>query len=217
MKISFLGDSITLGYALENKEKDRFSALICKELGAQECNFGITGTLVARAGLNKSDGNAYVDRLSLIKDADIATVFGGTNDYFWSDMPINAPSGKDGNDAYFDAAVDKICRYIKENRDVKKTLLITPYKHNGTGNYLGGESWNTSSTHDTSEKNYCGNTIEDYARIIIEYGAKYGIPVLNLYDTDFDYKTMTVDGCHPNPDGHRWLAEKIGTQIKKLI
>ena len=65
MKISFLGDSITFGYDLENKE-DRFASLICKRLGAEEANFGITGTLMAKAGINRTDGNSFYDRLDLV-------------------------------------------------------------------------------------------------------------------------------------------------------
>ena len=46
MKIAFLGDSITLGYALEHRE-DRYSTRVCEMLGAEEENFGIAGTLMA--------------------------------------------------------------------------------------------------------------------------------------------------------------------------
>ena len=90
MKIAFLGDSITLGYALEHREEDRFSAVLCRNLGHEESNFGITGTLMARAGLSASDGTSFVDRCAQMTDAEYAIVFGGTNDYFWSDTPIPA-------------------------------------------------------------------------------------------------------------------------------
>ncbi len=56
MKIAFLGDSITLGYALEERERDRFPAVLCRMTGHEEQNLGITGTLVAQAGLSRSDG-----------------------------------------------------------------------------------------------------------------------------------------------------------------
>ena len=95
MKIAFLGDSITLGYGLDRRE-DRYTTLICRQMDVEEANFGITGTLMARAGMNREDGNSFLDRLHLLKDADVAVIFGGTNDYFWSDRPIgDEDSGDD--------------------------------------------------------------------------------------------------------------------------
>lgn len=215
--VGFLGDSITLGYALDNKEA-RFSTLICQKLGVVEQNEGITGTLVAKAGLSDGAGTSFVERIQLIKDADIAVIFGGTNDYFWSDMPLCAPEDDIKNTAYFDVALDKICRYMKTVKKSEKTLLVTPYKHCGTGNFEGGENYRDSSEHETDAKNYNGLTLEDYVNKIIEIGKKHGIAVLDLYHTDeFDYKTMTIDGCHPNEDGHKYLAEKIGAEVEKLI
>ena len=113
MKFAFLGDSITLGYALENREQDRFPAVFSRMTGHTEINLGITGTLVARAGLSASDGTAYVDRYPQMEGADYAVVFGGTNDYFWSDTPI---SGGDG-DAYFVNAVPGIAETVPEGTD----------------------------------------------------------------------------------------------------
>ena len=51
-------------------------------LGMKELNYGITGTLVAKAGLNEMDERDFLSRSSLIDSADVAIVFGGTNDYF---------------------------------------------------------------------------------------------------------------------------------------
>lgn len=75
MKIAFLGDSITLGYALENKEQDRFSGLVCRELGAEEMNLGITGTLIAKSGMSASDGTSFLDRLYRTAGCDFAPSF----------------------------------------------------------------------------------------------------------------------------------------------
>ena len=137
MGIAFLGDSITLGYALEDRAK-RYSTLVCEELGAEEINHGITGTLVANAGLSRDDGTAFIDRLELVLDADITVIFGGTNDYFWSDRPIMPPDGECAPD-YFYCALNKMCRRIKEVRGDKPTLFVTPYPHHGICNCKGGE------------------------------------------------------------------------------
>lgn len=209
MKIAFLGDSITLGYALEDR-KDRFSTLVSQKLGAEEINLGITGTLVAKAGLSRDNGTAYIDRIEQVKDGDIVVIFGGTNDYFWSDRPIDGV-GED----YFAYAFEKICDTCEALGKKDKLLVITPYKHNGTGNYKGGADFKASSTHDTSDLNFNGHTIEDYANKINEICKKRNIKVLDLQHTDgFDWKKLTVDGCHPNPDGHKWIAQKVVDALK---
>ena len=211
MKIAFLGDSITLGYGLED-QNERFTGKVCSMLGAEEENYGITGTLMSQAGLNRHDQYSFLNRLDLIASADIAVVFGGTNDYFWSDREIYG----DG-DEYFSHAVDFICRYICKERLGKKTLLVTPYPHHGTGNYLGGETWNTSNEHDTDALNFNGHRLLDYVDVIEKTGEKYGLPVLNLHkEAGFDWTKHTMDGCHPNGYGHSWLADKIFAKLKSM-
>lgn len=213
MKIAFLGDSITLGYGLERKE-DRYASLICRQIGATEANFGITGTLMARAGMNREDGNSFLDRLHLLEDADLVVIFGGTNDYFWSDSPIgNEDSGED----YFAGAVEEICQKISEIRDKKTILLVTPYSHNGIGNYDGGLHFQDASRHDTTEKNYHGHCLEEYADVLIKAAGRHNIAVLNLHEcSGFEWKEHTLDGCHPNEEGHKWLAEQIGQSINAM-
>lgn len=207
MKIAFLGDSITLGYALDDREQDRFPAVLCRMTGHEEINLGITGTLVARAGLSASDGTAYVDRYPQTAGADYAVVFGGTNDYFWSDTPI---SGGDG-DVYFDNAVRTLCRGLSEMFPKERILFLTPYPHHGIGNFAGGSQWRESSEHDTDNVNFVGHTLSDYADVLCKICGEYGISVLDLRKAEpaFDWRTLTVDGCHPNPAGHLWLAERI--------
>lgn len=213
MNIAFLGDSITFGYGLEHQQ-ERYSTVICSRMNVMEENYGITGTLVARAGMNRTDGKSFLDRLSLIKSADIAVVFGGTNDYFWSDAPIGTCN--DGED-FFAGAVDYMCRWLKKEREGKATLFVSPYSHHGIGNFFGGETYQTRSEHDTTELNYNGHVLLDYVSALVTICEKYGFPVLNLHECpEFDWKTMTMDGCHPNTEGHLWLADKIGSAINQL-
>lgn len=211
--IGFLGDSITCGYGLSDSSK-RYATIVSQMLGMTEENYGITGTLVAKAGLNHSDGKDFVSRVSLVDGADVAVIFGGTNDYFWSDRPISGGNGEE----YFDVALNAICLHVKTAREGKLTLFVTPYPHNGVGNYLGGEKWNTSSRHDTDAVNFNDHTLADYARTIENICESHGLPCLNLHENfDFDHKKHTVDGCHPNEAGHTLLAEAIATAIRRLL
>ena len=211
MNIAFLGDSITYGYALDDKSL-KYSTLVASALGMTEENYGITGTLVAKAGLNNDNDNAFIDRAHLIDNADVAVIFGGTNDYFWSDKPI------EGDDtSYFARAVEEIIERVKEKRGEKLTLFVTPYPHNGIGNFEGADRWNTSSRHDTDAKNYNGHSLEDYSNKIVELCTKHGVEYLNLHrDFPFDHRVHTIDGCHPNPQGHAMIAKAIVDKIRLI-
>ena len=204
VKIGFLGDSITYGYGLANRERDRYATLVCRKLGCEEINLGITGTLVARAGLSRDDGTAFVDRLPLLEGCDRAVVFGGTNDYFWSDGPL------DGEELdCFAPAADFLCRELLRRFPRERILMITPYPHHGVGNFQGGASWRDACEHDTDAPNYQGCSLADYASAIAGAAETYGLNTLNLFEArpGFDWRAQTLDGCHPNEDGHRWLAE----------
>jgi lysophospholipase L1-like esterase len=212
MTIAFLGDSITLGYGLERKE-DRYSSIVSRALGLKELNYGITGTLVAKAGLNRTDEKDFLSRAHLTDEADVAVIFGGTNDYFWSDRPIHG-----SGDEFFEDAVKKLAERVKEKRSGKITLFVTPYPHNGIGNFLGGKTFNDSTRHDTTEKNYNGHTLKDYADVMADICDKNGIPCLYLFDDfGFSWQKHTGDGCHPNKEGHTLIAKAVTEKLKKLI
>ena len=211
MKIAFLGDSITLGYGLEHRE-DRYSTRVCEMLGVEEENFGITGTLMARAGLNEEDGKDFLSRASLVEDADLSVVFGGTNDYFWSNRPIR---GED--DGCFEEAVRSLLSHLDAKRQGRLVLFITPYPHNGIGNFEGGSHWKESSRHDTDERNYNGHTLKEYADVILRLCEDFRVPCLSLFeDFGFRWQDHTLDGCHPNPEGHALIARAVVDKLKSL-
>ena len=212
MTIAFLGDSITFGRGLDNAD-DRYSTIVSRALGMTEQNYGISGTLVAKAGTNKSDGNDFLSRAHLIDNADVAVVFGGTNDYFWSDKSI---FGDDNS--YFEPALKELVERVKKKRKGKITLFVTPYPHNGRGNFLGGEHWRQANCHDTSEKNFNGHSLSDYVNAIETVCDENNVPCLNLYKNfDFAWQEHTSDGCHPNEKGHLLLAKVITEKLQELI
>ena len=212
MTIAFLGDSITYGYALDDKRK-KYSTLVSQSLGMKEENFGITGTLIAKAGLNLENEDAFVTRISLIDHADIAVIFGGTNDYFWSDSPIYG-----NDDRYFSHALNTIAAHIQKCRPGKITLFVTPYPHNGIGNFFGGVHWRDASRHNTTEQNFNGQVLQDYVQALEDVCVQNQLPLLNLHkDFAFDWRIHTLDGCHPNEDGHKLLAAAIVKKLEALL
>jgi len=209
----FLGDSITYGSGLKNA-KQRFSSVLAERFGATEKNYGNPGSLVAQAGNNADNNYALVNQIHRLDAADVAIFFGGTNDYFWSTKPITGGEDK----SYFEYAMKTVCQHILDTREGKITIFVTPYPHNGTGNYEGGSEWNASSTHDTSDKNYFGLTLEDYVDTIVKVCKEYGIPCLNLHeDFGFNWEQHTIDGCHPNEEGHRLIADAIEAKLNAML
>ena len=211
---AFLGDSITMGYGLENAA-DRFSTVFCGMAGVRELNYGITGTLMARAGLSRFDATSFIDRYAAMAPADLVVVFGGTNDYFWTDAPIADPVSAD--DCYFTNAVRRLCRGLRERYPGAPVVFLLPYQMRGVGNYLGGTDARASSKHNTDQPNFVGCTLADYVRAQTEICAQNGVPALDLFHAlpidvahaEADEARYTLDGCHPNPEGHRLIARTL--------
>lgn len=84
--IAFLGDDWTAGAGATGKAQ-RFTTMVCAQLGAQEANFGADGTGYAKSG---ADGGPFESRIDAVVAADpqVVIVSGGRNDYV--DAPATA-------------------------------------------------------------------------------------------------------------------------------
>lgn len=213
-KAVFLGDSITMGYGLPDPAR-RFSTVFCRMADFQEINFGICGTLIARAGLSRKNGTSFIDRCPLMPDADLVVVFGGTNDYFWTDEPISSPGS--GDDKYFSSAVRHLCAGLKAKYPGKPVIFILPYQMRGIGKTPHSTDADPSTFHCSDEKNFVGCTLADYVDMQLKICGEENIPCLDLFHDpeidiahrDSDFQNFTLDGCHPNENGHRRIAEKL--------
>lgn len=219
MKIAFLGDSITEGRTILNPSKDRFSALVCRDLGLEELNLGIGGTLMARAGMNRfPNGGSFVERAVQMEGADFGVIFGGTNDYFWTDT-LNEFTGQGDELSFFRPAVSYVFDRAVRFFGADNTLVITPYPHHGFGNYIHGNDYLRGRWHDTDAPNIVGMTLEDYSDVLKEEAEKRSMPLLDIFTlygrhtAGFDWQNLTTDGCHPNEKGHRLLADLIIEKI----
>jgi acyl-CoA thioesterase I len=76
--IAFLGDDWTAGTGATGKAQ-RFTTIVCTQLGAQEKNFGVDGTGYAKSS---ADGGSYESRIAAVVAAhpQIVVVSGGRND-----------------------------------------------------------------------------------------------------------------------------------------
>lgn len=196
-KWNALGDSITIGGGATTN----YQLLAAPDLGMTTVyNKGQSGTKIANSG---SVADMYNRYLTINSDADLITVFGGTND-FSSNIPMGSIT--DTVNTTFYGALNIICDGLINKYTNAAIAFFTPTpRSNGT------------------TPNTLGLTLLDYANAIIVACNKYYIPVLDLYRTSGIYASNTAfrtayipDGLHPNDAGHQLLAYKMAAFIRTL-
>ncbi len=220
--IAFLGDSITEGVGVEDRENNRYDNVLKRECGLKAVyNYGISGTRLAHQ-ITPSEkprfdlcfcGRAY----DLARDADIIVVYGGVNDYLHGDAPI----GKIGDTtpATFYGAVNFIMNLLKSERPDKTVVFMSPARLCYDG--MDGLDGSTPSTYPTKRAD--AMPLPEYIKIIKATAALHGIPVLDLYErlgldpTDPEVKAKyTADGLHFNDAGHHVIAACLREFLEAL-
>lgn len=204
-KITCLGDSITAASNLdtiENYQSMSYPSQLGEILGAEEVvNLGIGGSSIGRYW-----ENAFVDRYQEIpEDTDVILVMGGTNDGFCASEKELGSLEKREKDTFI-GDLDELLFGLQKDYPDAQIVLITPLP-----NVL----------HDLLRKS------RDYllpqsafVRVMKQLGEEHGIPVIDLYNSNFlDTHDAAVihalmpDGVHGNETGYRMLAQHIAAQL----
>ena len=204
-KITCLGDSITAASNLdtiENYQSMSYPSQLGEILDAEEVvNLGIGGSSIGRYW-----ENAFVDRYQEIpEDTDVILVMGGTNDGFCASEKELGSLEKREKDT-FTGDLDELLFGLQKDYPDAQIVLITPLP-----NVL----------HDLLRKS------RDYllpqsafVRVMKQLGEEHGIPVIDLYNSNFlDTHDAAVihalmpDGVHGNKTGYRMLAQHIAAQL----
>ena len=204
-KITCLGDSITAASNLdtiENYQSMSYPSQLGEILGAEEVvKLGIGGSSIGRYW-----ENAFVDRYQEIpEDTDVILVMGGTNDGFCASEKELGSLEKREKDT-FTGDLDELLFGLQKDYPDAQIVLITPLP-----NVL----------HDLLRKS------RDYllpqsafVRVMKQLGEEHGIPVIDLYNSNFlDTHDAAVihalmpDGVHGNETGYRMLAQHIAAQL----
>lgn len=204
-KITCLGDSITAASNLdtiENYQSMSYPSQLGEILGVEEVvNLGIGGSSIGRYW-----ENAFVDRYQEIpEDTDVILVMGGTNDGFCASEKELGSLEKREKDT-FTGDLDELLFGLQKDYPDARIVLITPLP-----NVL----------HDLLRKS------RDYllpqsafVRVMKQLGEEHGIPVIDLYNSNFlDTHDAAVihalmpDGVHGNETGYRMLAQHIAAQL----
>lgn len=204
-RIAFLGDSITEGCGTSSIDKT-FWSVIAQRTGAECYGYGIGGTRIAPQR-NVPEGEVdryYATRVdSMIPDADVVVVFGGTNDFGHGDAPFGKINDTDENT--FCGAYHDLCRKLIDRYPEAQIVIMTPL-HRDSEEKDDLNEWGVRLT----------TNLEGYVNAIIKIAAFYAIPVLDLFRVSGIQSRVPVlkeryipDGLHPNDAGHVRIAEKL--------
>ena len=205
-KIAFLGDSITEGVGVSAPEHIYWN-LIAQYTGAKCYGYGISGTRIAsQHDLTVDDPyqNAYfgarVD--SMIPDADVVVVFGGTNDFGHGDAAMGKLGDTTGETFY--GACNQLLSKLILRYPAAQIVMLTPlHRENENDLYKSRGIRNAG-------------TLADYAQAIRESAEAFGVSVADLFRNcniqpcNPAHKAQYCpDGLHTNDAGHVLIARCI--------
>ncbi len=210
MQINFLGDSITAG-AGAGVPEEMYTYLVCKHFGAQENNFGVGGTRIAKKRVpskNVTEDETFLERAKgMPSDVDFTFVFGGTNDYGHGDAPLGQ-LGDQTNDTFY-GAVWELCQYLLGRFPRERLCFILPLHRVNEDNPYG----------EFSCKPVPSGTLPEYVQAIVRTLEQLRIEWLDFGDIfSLDrLDALTVDGLHPNPEGYQLLADGLCQYLEKKL
>jgi len=151
------------------------------------------------------------DEKYLHKDADLAIIWHGTNDWYWG-----AELGEAGkaDENTFIGALEISVRKIREYTPQIKIIYLTPlYRCQvAVGCTELGEAY--------INKNIVGNTLKDYYDAITEASKRLCFPLVDMRTaTNFNTCNSSVympDDVHPSKEGYEIIADILSNSIKLL-
>lgn len=199
--INIMGDSITEGYGLEDKNNERYSKLLEVMTGATINNYGLSGSKIS--DIDGDSVQSFVDRMSNMNtNADLILLFGGTNDYWHHLTTIGEENSTDTSTFY--GAINYCLEYLKTNYSDTRYLFIFPYNQSYHGV--------------TSEHDYNYGSLGDFRDAFRKACENYNVPFLDLNaNGGLDIERYTIDGVHANNEGHKIIADRIYYEIENNI
>lgn len=188
VKVACVGNSITYGHGIKNREHDGYPAVLGRLLGPgyDVRNFGIS----ARTLLNKGDHpymNEQIYKDALAFNPDIVTIKLGTND------------SKPYNWKYNAEFMDDLMQLVKSFQQLEshpKIYLCYPIPPSTA-------RWEISDS----------VIVHGVIPYIKKVAKKMHLEVIDLYKAFEPYKNLLPDGIHPNEDGAAVIAHELSKVI----
>jgi lysophospholipase L1-like esterase len=196
-KYNALGDSIT--EANGQATNKYYQHLLVWNNLSRVRQYGYSGRCIQKKNASDTDCMSTM-YASMDDDADLITVFGGTNDWHLSEYGLGLMG--DTTNITFYGALDVLIKGLTAKYPTKTIAFFTPLQRTQSGSYP-------------------ARNLEDYANAMIAVCRKYSIPCLDLYhDGGFcpaiQGATYSTDGLHPNNAGHLIIAKKMYSFLNSL-
>ena len=217
--IDFLGDSITEGVGVEDRENNRYDNILKRKYDLKAVyNYGVGGSRLAHQSKPSEKprhdlcfcGRAF----DLNPTADIIVVYGGVNDYFHGDAPVGQLGDK--TPATFAGAVYFLMNYLKTEHSGKQIVFMSPARF-----FYDGLVGDTPSKRPMKLPD--AMPILGYTKIIKDTAALFDIPVLDLFENlgidpadPVQREKYTTDGLHFNDAGQYFIADCLGKFLESL-
>lgn len=201
-----VGDSITAGSGTTLTYWAMLKDLM--ELSSMK-GMGVGGSCVSAQSDYGQGNSPLINRYKNIPEADLITIFMGTNDW-GHETPLGTI--EDTTDVSFYGALNVIIPGIMNLHPNARLVWITPMHRYGFGvSKILGKSF----TYD-HVPNGRDCTLEDYVNAIKKVCARYSVPVIDLYSISGLHPSISAhkstympDGLHPNKAGHEKMAYLI--------
>lgn len=207
------GDSISAGFQLDDPDTQLYSHLIAKDLGLQLVSGSMHAmnsmgyTVTAGTAVGQHSMPAYVNA-DKNEDADLVTIFAGTNDFGRSvAMPLGTMAD-DANTESFYGRLKLTCDLLSAKYPNALVILVTPLPRHDCADGTVGTVEPTK-------------TLVDYADAIRQVAALYSFPVLDLTrESGMQMRSKAfrtaymADNIHPNAAGH---AKFIAPALERFI
>ena len=189
IKIAAVGDSLTYGYGLENRQQDAYPSILLELLGShyQVANYGLSG----RSLLSTSDYPYLKEKnaqQSLESDADIVIIMIGSND---------------SRTAYWNKE-----QFIKEYRDLVKGYIKLPSQP---------DVFIVAPPYVPTSRFGLNNEVirDEIQQIVEDVATELGVHFINLYPITEGHPEYYSDGLHLTPLGNRVIAKAIFSALRE--
>lgn len=195
LKVACVGDSITFGCTVANRNKNNYPTVLGKLLGEKYCvnNFGYTNrTAIKSADYPYTNEKLYMQSLDF--NPDILVIMLGSND---------SKANNWDRDKYINDFSEIIESYKKVNPSVRIYLLVPPPVFEVGSKVLY-----------QLRKDVIDNEICPAVKIISD---KLGLECIDMHSVFENKRELFSDGVHPNAKGSKLFAQKIYEEIKKQV
>ena len=143
-----------------------------------------------------------------LKNIDLITVFGGTNDY-GSNKMLGTIKDDKTQDTFYGNLKNVIEKIIAVKPKKATLVFFTPLKRGAFKNQPVYPNPNSS-----------GHKLDDYVNAEKQVCKLYSIPVIDLFhksglEVD-NLSKFTIDNLHPNDEGHQMISKVMITELKQL-